>query len=237
MDGTLAEAHTALGFARYQYDWDWAGAEHEFQRAIELKPNYATAHQWYAELLAANGRFDESLAQVRYARELDPLSLAAYSNVGRLLYLARHYDEAIAELRSTTELFPSAAYPHIFLGMAYEQKKMIPEALAEADTAANLLKVKHSVGLAHIHAVAGHRREALEILQYLDGPEGTEEDPFLLAGVWAALGDREKAYGLLEQAYKERSFLICFIKVFPWMDPLRQDARFTSLLRRMGLTA
>ena len=225
------------GFARYQYDWDWAGAEHEFQRAIELKPNYATAHQWYAELLAANGRFDESLAQVRAARELDPLSLAAYSNVGRLLYLARHYDEAIKELQSTTELYPQAAYPRIYLGLTYEQKQMQPQAIEEFQKAGSLLQVKYSVGHAHIDALAGRRAEALDILQHLEGPQGRGEDPFLLAGVWAALGDREKAYALLEQAYQERSFLICFIKIFPWMDPLRQDARFVSLLRRMGLTA
>ena len=237
MDDSLAEAHSSLGFARYQYDWDWAGAEHEFQRAIELKPNYATAHQWYAELLAANGRFEESLAQVRAARDLDPLSLAAYSNVGRLLYLARHYDEAIVELRNTTELYPNAAYPRIYLGLAYEQKKMNREAVAEFEKADNLLNVKYSIGQAQIHAQAGRRREAVEILQHLDGPQGSREDPFLLAGVWAALGDREKAFALLDQAYEERSFLICFIKVFPWMDPLRQDSRFTTLLRRMGLTA
>lgn len=237
MDDSLAEAHSALGFARYQYDWDWAGAEHEFQRAIELKPNYATAHQWYAELLAANGRFEESLAQVRAARDLDPLSLAAYSNVGRLLYLARRYDEAIMELRNTTELYPSAAYPRIYLGLAYEQKKMDAEAATEFEKAGNLLNVKYSVGHAHIHAQAGRRSEALEILEHLQSAEGRGEDPFLLAGVWAALGDHEKAYALLEQAYQERSFLICFIKIFPWMDPLRQDTQFAGLLRRMGLTA
>jgi TolB-like protein/DNA-binding winged helix-turn-helix (wHTH) protein/Tfp pilus assembly protein PilF len=237
MDDSLAEAHSALGFARYQYDWDWAGAEHEFQRAIELKPNYATAHQWYAELLAANGRFEESLAQVRAARDLDPLSLAAYSNVGRLLYLARHYDEAIAELRSTTELYPNAPYPRIYLGLAYEQQGMNPQATEEFEKAGSLLNVKYSVGHAHIHALAGRRAEALQILEHLEGPQGRGEDPFLLAGVWAALGDRDKAYALLDRAYRERSFLICFIKIFPWMDPLRQDARFATLLSRMGLTA
>jgi TolB-like protein/DNA-binding winged helix-turn-helix (wHTH) protein/Tfp pilus assembly protein PilF len=234
IDDSLAEAHTALGFARYQYDWDWAGAEHEFQRAIELKPNYATAHQWYAEMLAANGRFDESLAQVRTARDLDPLSLATYSNVGRLLYLARQYDQAIAELRNTTELFPNAAYPRIYLGLAYEQKQMNTEASAEFEKASSLLGSKYSIGLAHIAAVAGRRQNAEEILRRLDGQAGSG-DPFLLAGAWAALGDRSKAFASLEQAYQQRSFLICFIKIFPWMDPLRQDPRFTRLLRRMGL--
>jgi len=235
MDNTLAEAHSALGFARYQYDWDWAGAENEFQRAIELKPNYATAHQWYAELLCATGRFDESLAQVRYARDLDPLSLATYSNVGRLLYLARRYDQAIAELRNATELYPKAPYPRIYLGLAYEQKNRMPEAIQQFDKASQLLGIKYSVAQAHLDAVSGRRRQAEEILRHLDQPPGTQ-DPFLLAGVWTALGDRNHAYALLERAYQEHSFLICFIKIFPWMDPLREDARFTSLLRRMGLT-
>jgi len=123
------------------------------------------------------------------------------------------------------------------LGLAYEQKKMNPEAIAEFEKAGSLLDVKYSVGHAHIDAQAGRRREALEILNHLEGPQGRGEDPFLLAGVWAALGDHDKAYALLDQAYEERSFLICFIKVFPWMDPLRQDNRFANLLRRMGLTA
>jgi tetratricopeptide (TPR) repeat protein len=101
VDDSLAEAHASLGFARYQYDWDWSGAEREFRRAVELSPSYATAHQWYAEFLTATGRFDEALAQIRNAQALDPLSLPVSSNVGRLLFLARRYDQAITELQNS----------------------------------------------------------------------------------------------------------------------------------------
>jgi TolB-like protein/DNA-binding winged helix-turn-helix (wHTH) protein/Flp pilus assembly protein TadD len=235
IDDSLAEAHASLGFARYQYDWDWSGAEGEFRRAIELSPSYATAHQWYAEFLTATGRFDEALSQIRYAQALDPLSLPISSNVGRLLYLAGRYDQAIAELKNSIELHPQHAYSRIYLGMAYEQKQMYPQALAEFKKAADLLSLKYFVGVAHVDALMGRRQDAERILQHWEAPLDGGADPFLLAGVYAALGDHPKAFALLERAYAEHSFLMCFIRVMPWMDPLRPDPQFARLLSRMGL--
>ena len=235
LDDSLAEAHASLGFATFHYDWDWSGAEREFRRAIELSPSYATAHQWYAEFLTASGRFDEALSQIRYAQALDPLSLPISSNVGRVLYFARRYDQAIAELQNSIELHPSYAYSRIHLGMAYEEKHMYPQALSEFKKAADLLSAKYPVGVAHVDALMGRRQDARRILQHLEGPPDEGADPFSLAGISAALGDRPKAFSLLERAYAEHSALLCFIRVSPWMDPLRADPQFARLLSRMGL--
>jgi TolB-like protein/DNA-binding winged helix-turn-helix (wHTH) protein/Flp pilus assembly protein TadD len=235
LDDSLAEAHASLGFATFHYDWDWSGAEREFRRAIELSPSYATAHQWYAEFLTASGRFDEALSQIRYAQALDPLSLPISSNVGRVLYFARRYDQAIAELQNSIELHPSYAYSRIHLGMAYEEKHMYPQAISEFKKAADLLSAKYPVGVAHVDALTGRRQDARRILEHLEGPPDAGADPFSLAGISAALGDRPKAFSLLERAYAEHSALLCFIRVSPWMDPLRADPQFARLLSRMGL--
>ncbi len=235
LDDSLAEAHASRGFAIYHYDWDWSGAEREFRRAIELSPSYATAHQWYAEFLAASSRFDEALSQIRYAQALDPLSLPISSNVGRLLYFARRYDQAIGELQNSIELHPSHAYSHLYLGMAYEEQHMYPQARSEFKRAADLLSAKYPVGVAHVDALMGRRQDARSILQHLEGPPDEGADPFSLAGIYAALGDRPKAFSLLQRAYAEHSALLCFIGVSPWMDPLRADPQFSRLLSRMGL--
>lgn len=232
IDDSLAEAHASLGFARYQYDWDWSGAEGEFRRAVELSPSYATAHQWYAEFLTATGRFDEAQSQIRYAQALDPLSLPISSNVGRLLYLARQYDQAIVELQDSLEMHPRHAYSRLHLGMAYEQKQMYPQALSEFEKAAQLLSSTYPIAVAHVDVLMGRRQDAERILKHLDEQD---EDLFSLAGVYAALGNHSKALSLLERAYTEHSPLMCFIAIAPWMDPLRGDPQFANLLSRMGL--
>ena len=121
IDNTLAEAHTSLAVVMMQYDWDWAGTEREFQRAIELNPNYATAHQWYAEYLAAMGRLDEAIAKVKRAEELDPLSFIISWNVGRILIFARQYDQALEQGRKMLELYPTSDWANEILALAYEQ--------------------------------------------------------------------------------------------------------------------
>ena len=132
LDDSLAEAHASLAWSKLHFGWDWSGAEREFRRAIELKPGYATSHQWYAELLAATGRFDEALAEMRHAQELDPLSAVIHIGIGRMLYLARRYDQAAQQLRSAVELYPNFVYARLYLGFCYEQQKMYPQALMRA---------------------------------------------------------------------------------------------------------
>jgi tetratricopeptide (TPR) repeat protein len=131
IDNTLAEAHASLGMTRMSYEWDWPGAEREFQRAIELDSDYPTAHNWYAICLAATGQSDQAIASLKRAQELDPLSLIINADVGLVLHFARRDDEAIDQVRKGLEMDPNFAAGHRPLGMAYEQKAMYTEAIAE----------------------------------------------------------------------------------------------------------
>jgi TolB-like protein/DNA-binding winged helix-turn-helix (wHTH) protein len=234
LDDSLAEAHASLAWTKLHYDWDWSGAEREFRRAIELRPGYATSHQWYAELLAATGRFDEALAEMRRAEELDPLSAVIHIGIGRMLYLARRYDQATIQLRNATELYPNLVYARVYLAFCYDQEKLYPQALVELDAANALANQKYSIGQAHVYAVSNRRRESERTLRQLEQPSDAT-DPFFLAGVYAALGNRDKAFALLDRAYDEHSSFLIFVNVWSWMDPLRPDPRFARLLARMGL--
>ncbi len=234
LDDSLAEAHASLAWTTFHYDWDWTAAEREFRRAIELKPGYASSHQWYAELLVATGRFDEALAEMRRAQEFDPLSAVIHIGIGRMLYLARRYDPAIEQLRNSTELYPNFVYARIYLGFCYEQKKMYPQALTELEAAGALINRNYSVGQAYVYAVSGHRADAERMLKQLEDP-ASATDPFFLAGVYAALENRDRAFALLDRAYEERSTFLGLVNVSPWMDPLRADPRFAHLVARMGL--
>jgi TolB-like protein/DNA-binding winged helix-turn-helix (wHTH) protein/Tfp pilus assembly protein PilF len=234
IDDSLAEAHASLGWTLLHFDWDWTGAEREFRRAIELKPGYASSHQWYAELLVSTGRFDDALAEMRRAQEFDPLSAVIHIGIGRMLYLARRYDQAVSQLQTAVELYPNFVYSRIYLGSCYEQQKLYAPALAEFEAAGALIKQKSTVGQAHLYAISGRPSDAERILAELErAPNAT--DPFFLAGVYAALGNRDRAFALLDSAYQEHSSFLILIKVFPWMDPLRSDPRFAHLTARMGL--
>jgi tetratricopeptide (TPR) repeat protein len=162
LDESLAEAHTSLGLITMLYDWDLAAAEKGFKRAIELNPNYATAHQWYAVHLAVSGRFDEAFAQIRQAQELDPLSPIISVNVARIHYFARQYDEALRCCRTILETEPTFGVAHKIMGLAYEQKGMSEEALAALQGALDLLgDTPEMIGfLAHAYALSGDLEEA-----------------------------------------------------------------------------
>ncbi len=238
IDDTLAEPHTSLAFSKVQYEWDWAGAEREFRRSIELDPNYATAHQWYSIYLTAIGRTAQALASVRRAQELDPLSLAITSQVGQALHLARRYDEAIEQIRKALEMDPNFARGHLFLGMPYEQKLMYQEALAEHEKALELSGGSPLAlgALGHAYAVSGQRGKALKTLADLrELSRHRYVAPFDSAVVYAGLADKERTFEWLEKAFDDRSSRMKFLNVDPRFDPLRSDPRFASLLRRMGL--
>jgi tetratricopeptide (TPR) repeat protein len=232
LDETLAEPHASLGFARHHFTWDWPGAEAEYKRAIQLSPSYAIAHLRYAELLSTARRHDQALVEVRKAHELDPLSLAISTNVGRVLYFARRYDEAIDELRATLELDPKAGIAHLYLGLAYEGKGMSQEAMAQLTEAQALLHWNQSLSVAHLLAVLGRRAEAEAILR---GGDESEGNWFFIAGVHAALGNADAAFGYLEKAFQGRNFFLTFLDVDPSMDPIRSDPRFAALRKRIGL--
>jgi tetratricopeptide (TPR) repeat protein len=238
IDDTLAEAETSLGFVSYRYEWDWAGAEQRFKRAIELKPDYPTAHHWYGEYLAALGRFPESIFELEYAQQLDPLSLPINTDLGQSLYFAGQYDQAIVQLHKTLEMGQSFVRAHVLLGAAYEQKKLYAEAIAtlqraRAISAENPLVVG---GLGHACAKAGRMDEAHAALdELLTLSSQRYVSPFNIALIYAGLGDQESALEWLEKAYENRDVWLVWLRVNPRFRHLRTQPRFTELLRRIGL--
>src|SRR5713226_5381496 len=195
LDDTLAEPHAALGYVKTHYEWDWAGAEREFKRAIELNPNYATAHFWYGNCLEATGRLDEAIAEANRAQEADPLSLAISSAAGRKLYFARRYDQAIEHLRKTLEMDPRFSRTHWFLAMAYEQVARQDEAIAECQKALSLSGREPAVlgVLGHAYAVSGKRAEAQKVLAELkDLSNRRYVAPFDIVLIYAGLGDKSQ---------------------------------------------
>ena len=234
LDSDSPEAHTALGYPENHFTWDWVAAEREYKTAIALNPSYATAHLRYAELLSNLGRHDEAIAEIRRAQELDPLSLVMRSNVGRFLYFARRYDEAIQVLKETLQLDPGRVYAHLHLGMCYEGKGMWSEALNEFEEVKTTFNGRRGPTLAHIYAETGRIEEARTIARDLRREAG-DSDWFYIASAYAALGEKDEAFWCLEKAYETHDFYLAFLKVHPYMDPLRSDPRYTALLHRIGL--
>ncbi|HUU14275.1 MAG TPA: tetratricopeptide repeat protein [Terriglobia bacterium] len=239
IDDSLAEAHVSLGQILGSYDWDWSGTARELPRAIELNPGYAYAHHLYALFLSGMGRHPEAIAEIKKARELDPLSIRINANVGWLLYFAREYDQALEQLRKALELDPNDIASHYYLGLVYSQKGMHEEAIAASRMAQDLSAGKDLTSdliLAYVYAVAGRRGEALKILAALKNPSRRSYlPPVPVAGVYVGLGDKEEALTWLGKAYAERAADLDMLKVDPRFNPLRSDPRFQDLLRRMNL--
>ncbi len=239
LDQTLGEAHASLGFYKFLYQWDWLGAEREFQQAIDLKPSYAEAHHWYAIYLANLGGHDEALREALRARELDPLSLLMNMTPGLTSYLARRYDEAIEAFQKVIEMEPNFMAARSMLGHAYEQKVMYEKAIAEYETVLEIVgenaDVKASVKalLARTYAAWDKRAEAMKIVQELENEHPAT--PYLMAHVYAALGETEPAFGCLDKAFEERHLQLVSLRVDPALDALRSDPRFADLVRRVGL--
>jgi len=238
IDETLAEAHASLGAARNDYDWDWVGAEKEFKRAIELNPGYATAHQWYAEYLSEKGRHDEAVAELRRAQELDPLSPIIGAVGGYIFLFAGRYDEAEAQCRRALELNAGFYPAHFNLGRVYLQEKLYAQAISEYEKAIAPEEGNPELAteLVRGYAAAGKRTEALKTLSQLkELSKRRYISPYRIAQAYAALGDFDQAFALLEKAYEERTGDLIQLKVEPENDPLRSDPRFQDLLRRMNL--
>jgi TolB-like protein/DNA-binding winged helix-turn-helix (wHTH) protein/Flp pilus assembly protein TadD len=236
LDSALGEAHNSLAFCLDGFDWDFESAGREFQRAIELNPGYATAHHWYAWHLSLLGSYDEAIAEMRKAQDLDPLSLIINADLAELLVLAHSYDEAIRQSRKTIEMDPNFALAHSQLAQAYLQKRLTDEAVVELRKAAQLSGGSPTVlaNLARAYAASGKKSEATKILNdlkkrsiatYSHGPE--------IAVIYAALGDNDQAMKWLEKGYEERFNPGVLLR--PGFDPLRSDPRFQNLARRVGL--
>jgi serine/threonine-protein kinase len=238
IDANLAEAHNSRAFVAENYEWLWSVAEREYKRAIELNPNYATAHQWYGEYLATIGRFEEGLEQLKQAEQLDPLSLIINSDLGLPYFFARQYDRAIEQWQKTVELDPEFWLAHYALALVYEQKGMYSEAITESKRALNLFSDGPWVlaGLGHIYALSGKRDEAYQILdELMERAKKSYISPFDLALIHAGLGEKDEAITWLEKAYEERNQWLTWLKVEPRLDALRTDPRFIDLVRRVGL--
>lgn len=234
LDSSLAEAHTALAMIAMNNDWDFAGAEREFRRALELNPNYPTTHHYYGEFMVLMGRFDEGLAEIKRALELDPLSLIIGTDLGANLHHARRYDEAIEQLRKTLEMDPSFERAHNWLVQAYCQKGMFQDATLDIEKFSYVPAISLS-HLANTYALAGKRREARSVLgnlQAMSKAGRVGSDVFI--GPLIALGENDAALALLEKAYESRSTALTSLKVNPAYDPLRTDPRFVALMRRIG---
>jgi len=219
-------------------DRDWAGAEQEFRRALELNPNHAATHHAYSRYLASLGRLTEARAELERARELDPLSLLVQANAGVISYFGRKYDEAIQELRKTNELDPRFPVPYWGMGMCYEQQGKYEEAIAQFQkTIESSGRGSNTIAsLGHAFGLAGHLSEARKIL--LELKERSKKhyvSSYQVALVELGLGHKGKAVRELQTAFQERSTLVTYLKMDPRFDPLRSDPRFQDLLRRMNL--
>ncbi len=239
IDETLAEAHTSLGFVKFWDDWDFAGAELEFRRAIELNPDYATAHHWYGEFLGLMGRFDEGFKELTLAQKNDPLSLIINTDLGKLLFLARKPDEAIEQLQRTLEMDPDFPLAHLFLALAYNQKGLHDQAIAELQKQANRpgSRTIFKAALGFVYGQAGRKDEATSILNELKERTSLKQfvSPFEIALVYTGLGEKDQALDWLEKAKTEHDPFLIYIKTDPNFDSLRSDPRFQAFLQRMRL--
>ena len=236
LDDSLSDAHESLASV-HMAEWNFTEAEKEFRRALELNSNDAGAHQGYGGLLSYLGRFDEALPEVRKAIELDPLYITHMIVLGDIFYYRGDYDQAIREYRSALEMDPNYWLAHGSLALTYGQKQMYPEAFAELQTV--MAAFPHSnvtAVLGQLKALSGAKDEARQIARDLRRRSKNEYvSDYWVATIYAALGDDDKAFQLLERAYAERSQWLMQLKVDPRFANLRSDPRFQNLLRRIGL--
>ena len=239
IDSALAEAHTSLAHVLMNYDWNWSEAEKEFKLGMQLNPEYATAHQWYAiHYLTAIDELDQALEEMKRALYLEPTSLVMNSFMGATLYFAGRYDEAIEQCRRTIEMDPNFAVAHWHVGLAYEQKGMFDEAIAEFQRATALSGgsplIKASLG--HAYAKANRKEEATKILAELNElSKQRYVSSYERAAISVALGDERQSFQWLEKAFEEHSFHMVYLKVWPQFSAIRSDPRFQQLVHRLGL--
>ena len=238
MDDTLAEAHTSLAFIKLNFDWDWADTEREFKRALELNPNHENAHHWYSHYLMAMGRIEESFVESKRALELDPLGVILNVHLGWHYMNARQYDRAIEQLKKAIEMDPNFGVAHWYLGLSYDHEGMYPEAENELRKAKELLKDNEAVAadLGHVYAVSGRKDEARKVIDELkELSKRKYVSSYHVALIYLGLGEKDQAFEWLENAYRERSDLLVYLRVEPRLDSLRSDPRFVELVRRVGL--
>jgi len=235
IDDGLSEAHTALAKVKFLYDWDWPGSRREFQRALELNPNDASAHHWYSHFLLSMGQTDQALAEGRRALSIDPLDVEMSLHLVFCYFYTRQFDQAILQARQGLEMDPNFSEFHWFLGEAYEQKGMYREALDELVKATSLSGGRSAVlgGLGHAYAVSGQPVKARIQLRMLQSK--TYVSSYDVALVYAGLGEKNQALTWLERAYEEHSDEMVLLNLEPAFDGLRAEPRFRVLADRLHL--
>jgi TolB-like protein/Tfp pilus assembly protein PilF len=237
LDDSLAEAHTALGLVRLEFDRDWAAAEREFKRAIELNPSYPNAHQFYSWYLIAISRYDESVAEGKRALELDPLSIFRIADLGVIFQLVHRPDEAIQQSQKATELDPNLDYAHWALGLGYMQKKEYEKGIAhlQKSVSSSGSSPRYLASLGYALAVAGRKPEAEKIVQRLsDLSKQRYVSPYYTATLFAGMGNKQRALEWLERSCQERDGWVPYIQTQPEFDGLRSDPHFRELVSRMN---
>jgi TolB-like protein/Tfp pilus assembly protein PilF len=236
-DDSLGEAHASLGWIHFCYDWDWSSAEREFRKAIELSPDYPTAHEWYAVFLMSMARYEEAIAEALKARELDPLSLIINGVVGVTYMFSRQYDRAISEFRKTLDMDSGFYIARVWLGLAYQFAGKVEQARATLREAAEI-EVDNPYALGFLGwglGVSGREEEALRILKKFEDLSRDQYVPsFQMGNILAGLGRLDEAFELFEEAYRLRSPQLVLWKTFPHVDYIRSDPRFRSLMQRVG---
>ena len=236
LDKTVVGAHIALAVVHILDDWDWAGAEAECRRAVELNPGDSVAHHHLADYMSIRGRHSEAIAEGSRVLDRDPISRVEMGHIGLMLYRARRYDESIAQCRKALEIDPGYANALWFLALSLEQKGKLAEAIAKLEIAVSLSDGPHYRALlSRAYVLAGERRKALDILNQLKAlSQRRYVSPFDIAVVYVGLGDLTAAFPLLEEAYQQRVFRIIELTM-PMFDNLRSDPRWQDLVLRIGL--
>ncbi|MCA1624215.1 MAG: protein kinase [Acidobacteria bacterium] len=234
LDDNLAEAHASLAFIKFHFERDYQGSEEEFRRAVNLKPNYATAYQWYAFLLSSQARHNEAITVMRHAEELEPRSAVIANAVANVLFLARLYDESIAQAKRSLEIDPASVGAHVILRWNYEMKQMKDDVLAIYEKEVGLAgdTPTSRAKQAHVFAALGRKEEALQILRELSENEQIEHiTPYEIGVIYTLLDDKTRSLEWLKKAKDEHAVGFSFVKVDPLLDNLRNDKRFESLIK------
>ncbi|HEV2145786.1 MAG TPA: tetratricopeptide repeat protein, partial [Longimicrobiaceae bacterium] len=238
LDGTLAEGYAALGHLKF-HRWDWAGAEREFRRALELRPGHAGTYSRYAMPLVMQGRFDEGLAMMRRAQELDPLALGAHNQMGWLLFLAGRHADAADELRAVIAMDSSRASAHARLGLSFVERGEYPEGIAALERAVELggdYARSALPMLGYAYAKAGRTADAERIRARVErGMESGSINLYYAAALMGALGKKDRAFALLDRLFTTTRGCLVDVGVDPIMEPLRSDPRYAALVRALGM--
>ena len=237
LDDSLVDGHVALGVVKMQYDWDWAGAEREFRRAIVLDPSDGAAHRLYGWLLIALGRFEEAQAQMRRPLDNEPLNDFNLMELGLSHYFARQYEQAIEQSRRAIGVDSTSYWSHMLLGWAHEQQGGFSAAIDDLSQASRLCDNPQVIAsFGHVYAASGSRAEAQKVIAALQVSSNRRYvSPYDVASIYAGLGDKEQTLVWLEKAYEDRSgWLALWVKVDPKFDALRTEPRFRNLLHRIG---